>query len=219
MNYTRGLLALTLLTAASTQSPSLFAQATPAASSSQEGAGTIRGSVLDNNGGKYLEGAEVSLQGTGFTAVTERSGSFTLKNVPAGTYTLVVNYTGLDTKTEQVVVAAGQTAEVKVGLSEGEIVNLTEFRVQGAKEGMSQAVALQKVSFQAKLVAAADQFGPIAEGNVGEYLKFLPGLSVDYNANDARGVSLRGLEHVLHGCCRRRHADGRQFVCGRYAPL
>ncbi len=192
-NYTRGLVALTLLAASSTVvSPSLLAQAAPAAAS-QEGSGTIRGRVFDNNGGKYLEGAEVSIEGTTISTTTERSGGFTLKNVPAGTYTVVVNYTGLDTKTESVVVASGQTAELSVGLSEGEIVNLTEFRVQGAKEGMAQAVALQKVSFQAKLVAAADQFGPIAEGNVGEYLKFLPGLSVDYNANDARGVSLRGL--------------------------
>jgi iron complex outermembrane receptor protein len=191
-NYTRGLVALSLLAAASTQTPHLSAQATPAAAP-QEGAGVVRGRVFDNNGGKYLEGAEVSLQGTSFSAVTERSGAFTLRNVPAGTYTVVVNYTGLDTKTETVVVSAGQTAELNVGLSEGDVINLTEFRVQGAKEGMSQAVALQKVSFQTKLVAAADQFGPIAEGNVGEYLKFLPGLSVDYNANDARGVSLRGL--------------------------
>ncbi|ATC63658.1 hypothetical protein CMV30_06665 [Nibricoccus aquaticus] len=191
-NYTRGLVALTLLAAASTISPCLFAQAAPAAAS-QEGSGTIRGRVFDNNGGKYLEGAEVSIEGSTLSTTTERSGGFTLKNVPAGTHTIVVNYTGLDTKTESVVVASGQTAELSLGLSEGEVIALSEFRVQGAKEGMSQAIALQKVSFQSKLVAAADQFGPIAEGNVGEYLKFLPGLSVDYNANDARGVSLRGL--------------------------
>jgi TonB-dependent receptor len=43
------------------------------------------------------------------------------------------------------------------------------------------------------LVAAADQFGPVSEGNIGEYLKFLPGISIDYNVNDARGISLRGM--------------------------
>ncbi len=191
-NYTRGLVALTLLAAVTAPTSHLLAQSTPA-TATQEGSGTIRGRVFDNNGGKYLEGAEVSLQGTALTTATERSGGFTLRNVPAGTYTIVVNYTGLDTKTETVVVSSGQTAELAIGLSEGDIVNLTEFRVQGAKEGMAQAVALQKVSLQTKLVAAADQFGPISEGNIGEYLKYLPGLSVDYNANDARGVSLRGL--------------------------
>ena len=43
------------------------------------------------------------------------------------------------------------------------------------------------------LVAASDQFGDISEGNVGEYLKFLPGIGIDYTANDARAVSLRGM--------------------------
>ena len=33
----------------------------------------------------------------------------------------------------------------------------------------------------------------MSEGNIGEYLKFLPGVSIDYNVNDARGISLRGL--------------------------
>jgi TonB-dependent receptor len=189
---TRSLVALTLLAAISVPAATLIAQEAPVAPA-QAGFGSIRGRVLDQNGGKYLEGAEVALEGTTRNTVTERSGNFTLKNVPAGTYTVVVNYTGLDTKTETVVVTAGQVSELSIGLSEGEVISLGEFRVQGSKEGMSQAVALQKVSFQTKLVAAADQFGPIAEGNVGEYLKFLPGLSVDYNANDARGVSLRGL--------------------------
>ena len=191
----RGFAALALLATVSVNPSPLAAQtaSAPAPVAPREGFGTIRGRVLDTNGGKYLEGAEVTLEGTGLRAYTERSGGFVLRNVPAGDYTLVVNYTGLDTKREAVTVAAGQTAEITVGLSEGEVITLSAFRVQGAKEGMAQAVSLQKISIQTKLVAAADQFGPISEGNVGEYLKYLPGLSIDYNANDARGVSLRGL--------------------------
>ncbi len=72
-------------------------------------------------------------------------------------------------------------------------MELERLVVRTTKEGMAQAVALQKVSVQSKLVAAADQFGEISEGNIGEYLKFLPGVSIDYNVNDARGISLRGL--------------------------
>lgn len=44
-----------------------------------------------------------------------------------------------------------------------------------------------------KNVVAADEFGDSAEGNVAEFVKFLPGLSVDYNNADARYVSVRGL--------------------------
>ena len=73
------------------------------------------------------------------------------------------------------------------------MIQLDRLVVRTTKEGAAQAVALQKVSIQSKLVAAADQFGEVSEGNVGEYLKFLPGVTIDYNVNDARGISLRGL--------------------------
>lgn len=156
-------------------------------------AGSISGRVLDGNSGKYLEGAEVSVQGTSTRVTTERAGSFTISNLADGNYTLVVSYPGLEEKTETVAVTAGKAADLVVRLDTAEVIKLGEFKVEGAKEGMAQAVALQKLSIQNKLVAAADQFGPISEGNIGEYLKYLPGLSIDYNANDARGVSLRGL--------------------------
>jgi iron complex outermembrane recepter protein len=158
-----------------------------------QGTGSISGRVLDGNSGKYLEGAEVALEGTGQRISTARAGSFTVPNLAPGTYTLAISYPGMEEATQTVSVVAGQVAELVVRLDSADIIKLGEFRVQGSKEGMAQAVALQKISIQNKLVAAADQFGPIPEGNIGEYLKYLPGLSIDYNANDARGVSLRGL--------------------------
>ncbi|HEX2855813.1 MAG TPA: carboxypeptidase regulatory-like domain-containing protein [Opitutaceae bacterium] len=158
-----------------------------------QGTGSLTGTVIDTTSGKYLEGAEISVQGSSLTTTTARDGSFNLGGVPVGAQSVLVTYPGLDPKTESVNVASGQPTTVAVRLGSSEIFSLGEYRVSGSKEGMAQAVALQKISIQAKLVAAADQFGPISEGNVGEYLKFLPGLSIDYNANDARGVSLRGL--------------------------
>lgn len=159
----------------------------------QGATGTISGRVVDANTGKYLEGAEIGVEGMDVRVATQRGGTFSIAGVPAGAQKLVVNYPGLETKTETVNVTGGQPVEVEVKLSAGDVITLAEFRVESQKEGMSQAIALQKVSIQSKLVAASDQFGPISEGNVGEYLKFLPGISIDYNANDARGVSLRGL--------------------------
>ncbi|MFT3783020.1 MAG: TonB-dependent receptor [Nibricoccus sp.] len=161
--------------------PTVFAQQT----------GTITGQVVDSTTGKYLEGAEVSVND--LRSTTERDGRFIVRNVPAGSQKVIVNYPGLETNETAVEVAAGQTADVAVKMASAEIITLGEFKVEGAKEGMSQAVALQKVSIQAKLVTAGDQFGAISEGNIGEYLKYLPGVGVDYNANDARGISLRAL--------------------------
>ncbi|MBI5693016.1 MAG: TonB-dependent receptor [Verrucomicrobia bacterium] len=161
------------------------------ASAQTPATGAISGVVVDT-AGKFLQGAEVQLAGTTLKAVTERDGTFRLTEVPAGSQSLALTYPGMNPHTEAVRVDAGATATVRVTLRSDAIV-LEAFTVSSPKEGMAQAVALQKISFQAKLVAAADQFGPVSEGNIGEYLKFLPGVSIDYNVNDARGISLRGM--------------------------
>ena len=155
--------------------------------------GTVTGTVIDSSSGKYLEGAEVSFEGNNVVTTTGRDGAFSLSGVPVGTQTIVVRYPGLEQKSESVTIAAGQPATLAVRLTSGEVFTLGEFKVTGLKEGVAQAMALQKISVQSKMVVAADQFGEVSEGNVGEYLKFLPGVSIDYNVNDARGISLRGL--------------------------
>ena len=57
--------------------------------------GSVSGSVIDSSTGKYLEGADVSVDGTSIHTVTERQGSFVLANVPAGSHTITVSYPGL----------------------------------------------------------------------------------------------------------------------------
>lgn len=155
--------------------------------------GTVNGQVVDGATGKYLEGAEVNIGGTELHTTTERDGRFTLRNVPAGVQKVIVNYPGLDSAEAMTEVKAGQGVDLQIKLAAQEVIKLGEFKVEGTKEGMAQAIQLQKVAIESKLIAANDQFGNISEGNIGEYLKFLPGVGIVYNSNDARGVALRGL--------------------------
>lgn len=155
-------------------------------------AGTIRGTVVSDVTGRFAEGAEVGVAGTDLHTTAARDGSFTLSNVPAGAQKLVISYPS-HAAIEQSVTVGADTVNVPAVHITSQVVRLGEFSVTGTLEGMSEAIALQKASLETKLVAASDQFGPVSEGNVGEYLKYLPGVSIDYNVNDARGVSLRGL--------------------------
>ena len=156
-------------------------------------AGTVHGTVVSDVTGRFAEGAEVSIAGTDVHATAARDGSFTLNGVPSGAQKLVVAYPGHDALEQAVTVGAAGTVDVPALHITSTTVRLGEVLVTGTLEGMSEAIALQKASLETKVVAASDQFGPVSEGNVGEYLKYLPGVSIDYNVNDARGVSLRGL--------------------------
>ena len=42
-------------------------------------------------------------------------------------------------------------------------------------------------------VVAADEFGTVVDGTPGEVMKFLPGVTLDYSAGEARNVSMNGV--------------------------
>ncbi len=56
--------------------------------------GKIAGQVTDADNGQPLPGVNVYLEGTSLGAATDLDGFYYIINVPAGTYTLVVNYVG-----------------------------------------------------------------------------------------------------------------------------
>ena len=79
--------------------------------------GTVTGLVSDSATGKYLEGAEVALKGTAFQTTTERDGTFALKNVPPGNYSLTVAYPSSELETLALTLTSGQTLNVPVKLT------------------------------------------------------------------------------------------------------
>ena len=67
-------------------------------------AGTIKGIVLDNNGETAM-GAIVTLENTSLGAAVGLDGSFTITNVPKGSYKLRVNLTSYALLTKDVALA------------------------------------------------------------------------------------------------------------------
>jgi TonB-dependent receptor len=176
-----------------------FLLAVPGVLLAQSGTGTVTGRVLNQGSGEYLRNATIKVAGTDISTVAEAGGAFTLLAVPAGPQRLVVNYEGLDPKEEVVNVTAGQSINVEIVLAsaastKNDIVTLGQFVVATEREGNAKAIMEQKNSIEAKRVIATDTFGSISEGNVGEFLKYMPGVMIDYTEADARSVSLGGLD-------------------------
>jgi len=164
----------------------------------QAATGTVAGRVLNAGTGDYLRIAVVTVVGTELRALAEDGGNYTLSGVPAGVQRLRFAFEGLDAKEETVAVTAGAVARVDVSLTsaayDANIVKLGQFVVATEREGNAKAIMEQKNSIESKRVLATDTFGTISEGNVGEFLKYLPGVLIDYVEADARSVSLGGLD-------------------------
>ena len=160
------------------------------------GTGTIHGRVSNADTGDYLRNATITISGTEISTTATSGGTYVLNNVPAGEVTLEVAYVGLDTAVETVKVEAGQMVERDFNLTSkdyNEVITLGEFKVQTGREGNAKAIMEQRAAVNFKKVIAADAIGNVSEGNVGEFLKLMPGVAMDYVEADTRAMRVRGL--------------------------
>ncbi len=176
-----------------------------AVSAQTAGTGTIEGRVQNRVTGDRLNNARVAVKGTNLVTLSGEDGSFSLANVPAGPVTLRVFFTGLDEQELQVNVVPNQVTAQDISLTsrarygdQAETVKLDQFVVAATKETNASAIAVneQRFSVGQKSVVSADEFGTIPDSNPGELMKWLPGVSVEYFANNIVGVSVRGLDAV-----------------------
>jgi TonB-dependent receptor len=163
--------------------------------------GTIQGRILNPATNEYIRNAEVRVQGTNLVATSGDGGYYELRNVPAGEATIVGTYPGAEAVTSAVSVSPGATAtrDFEMALTTarrtgGEVVTLGAFVVETEREGQSKMIAEQKQSMNVKHVMSADNFGDMSEGNIGEFLKYMPGITIDYVETDTRAASMSGMD-------------------------
>jgi hypothetical protein len=88
----------------------------PAAARAQD-AGTIRGVVVARDGDVPLSYGVIAIPALAVERFTDAAGRFTLRDVPAGRHVLRVKRLGFQPLDTTVIVAAGATAEVRLGLA------------------------------------------------------------------------------------------------------
>jgi len=97
----------------------------------QSKTGSVTGTVRTSDG-VVVESVEISIKGVS-NATADRNGQYTLKNVPAGTYTVIARLVGLKPITDQVSVTAGQSATLNFTLQASN-QQLKEVEVSGGKK-------------------------------------------------------------------------------------
>jgi TonB-dependent receptor len=177
----------------------------------QVATGTIEGRVFNPASGAYVERVRLTVAGTALETFSDADGNFRLDGVPAGSAQLNAFRTGLAPSTTTVAVVAGSVATHSINLASSvsadplsssppsrttgdpSIVKLSAFVVGTPSiDGSALAINEQRFAAEIKNVVSAQEFGQVAEGNVAELLKFMPGVSIDYGGGNARNISIGG---------------------------
>ncbi len=176
---------------------SAFAQTT--------GTATLTGRVLNQAAGAALENARVTIVGSNREAFTDAFGEYRFPQLPAGDVTVQAFFTGLAPQTAAVKLPAGETVRrdfTLVSLAGGTavaagdgVLKLDEFVVGAARDTSAASIAINEQRFAGniKTVLHTDAMGDIIQNNLGEFLKYLPGVDVGTDQMNSVQIGLRGM--------------------------
>jgi len=150
--------------------------------------GTVAGQVTSSDTRGPLGFAVVEVVGTGLQTSTERDGSFRLGNVPAGSQSVRITYTGLASSTQSVAVPAGGIVRIDVVLDATEVLTMEALTVTGERSGIAAAIQQQRHAVNTVSVITMDQFGGVADGRIDDALKRIPGVGLNNTRFSIRGV-------------------------------
>lgn len=112
--------------------------AVPAWSFAQDG--TLTGTIIDAATGDYIPGATVNLQETDHATASDLDGEFSIGNIPAGTYTMIVSYIGYANHETTIEISSGETLVVNIEL-ESDVHALDDIVVTGLSVGTPKVKA------------------------------------------------------------------------------
>lgn len=165
-------------------------------------AGTVTGEVVDASGTRTLRGATVTIKELGQTAQVGPNGAFRFTNVPAGSYTLLVQYPGATEQTRTIEVS--ETGEITESFSlasrsyGADDAVMDTVLVIGQQANLLSSIARQRASDTVETVLTRDAIGQFPDQNVAEALRRAPGINVLNDQGEGRFVSVRGLDPNLN---------------------
>jgi TonB-dependent receptor len=160
-------------------------------------AAPVSGRITDASGTAGFQGAIVSVVELNRSAVSDREGRFRFPDLPAGSYTLRVQFVGAPTVSQRVEVGNDplDLGAVVVG---ADVPVLENVLVVGQLAGQAAALNIQRSADSLRTVVSADAIGQFPDQNVAESLQRLPGLSLARDQGEGRFVVIRGLNPALN---------------------
>ncbi len=158
----------------------------------QSGEGSLTGRVSESGAGRSLEGAIVTISDARYRDYTDASGRFSITDIPPGEYEVVITYVGLQPEQGTVTVQADQTTTFNMDLDRQEGIEM--ITVRGMRTGTDRAINEQKTAAGIVNVISEESFGAMVDGNIGQAMQRLPGISVDLDQDGSQGsINIRGV--------------------------
>ena len=157
--------------------------------------GTVKGKVTDARTGEVLVGIAVQIKELGKTALTGLDGSFVIKNVPSGNYTLTAHAASYTASSQSITVGGAQVSADIVLTPQQR--NLAEVTVVGRNSGTSDAGArqLEKSSDNVLNILSNHQLQLMPDVTVASVLRRISGVTVDRGADgEGRYPVIRGMD-------------------------
>ena len=151
----------------------------------QDQTATLTGTVLEDHSGNPLVAVNITLEGTILGVSTTYDGSFVLRNIPPGTYSVMASIIGFETVRQTVTLAAGETTRVTFQLHETE-VTLDEVIAQGERVySAASSVALRDFDLRTRPISSTQ-----------DLLQLTPGLVIAQHAGGGKAeqIFLRGFD-------------------------
>jgi TonB-linked SusC/RagA family outer membrane protein len=132
-----------------------------------QGSGTVTGRVTDRSSGSGVPTVQISVVGSAIKTVSNDSGFFRIRNVPAGTQSIRAIRLGYSANAATVTVTDGGTVNVDIALTAASIT-LTTVQVTGtlqAKESREVTTLQPTLTPDSLVLAATPNFASLLEGN------------------------------------------------------
>jgi len=133
---------------------------------------SIRGFIYEKDSGEPVIFTNVYLLGTNFGGSTDVNGYFTITQIPAGDYTLIVTYLGFDTIREPVSLKAGQIINKRLYMTKSAL-QLKTFEVSAERQEALKETKTSVMKITPKQISSIPSVGT---PDLAQYLQVLPGI-------------------------------------------
>ncbi len=160
-------------------------------------AGSIKGKVFELSSGEPITGAVIRVENTSHHDLSGYDGSYTIKNLPAGTYRVTISFITFQSITKEIKISGNETAVFDAGLEPSDKQNLQEVIVKTGREGMSDQTArhLERSADQVMNIVSGRSIQLSPDLTVANVIQRVSGVSVERNSNgDGQYAIVRGMD-------------------------